>query len=111
MEWNESMTLEQKKKRQHEIGFSILNKLFRLKKNKLIKVLKGIFKDNEPVLKILADRAVVQKILENDQPVSLSIYYHNSIHINHLGIRYKTEDFAPYMIFEFDKSFSESFKH
>lgn len=46
------MFLEQKYKEQYEIGFPIFQKLFQLKKDDFIKVMKDIFQNNQKVIEI-----------------------------------------------------------
>ena len=55
------MTLEQKFKEQYEIGFPIFHKLFQLKKDDFIKVMKDIFQDNQKVMEILEQQTTMLK--------------------------------------------------
>ena len=100
------MTLEQKYKEQYEIGFPMFQKLFQLKKEDLIKVMKYIFQDNKSVLEILENKPKVIKTLNDDEPEEIAIHFYSSISINYFGVRYKPEHGASDMILKFDKFFN-----
>jgi hypothetical protein len=100
------MTLEQKYKEQYEIGFPIFQKLFQLKKDDFIKVMKDIFQDNKSVLEILENKPKVIKTLNDDEPEEIAIHFYSSISINYFGVRYKPEHGASDMILKFDKFFN-----
>ena len=100
------MTLEQKYKEQYEIGFPIFQKLFQLKKDDFIKVMKDIFQDNKSVLEILENKPKVIKTLNDDEPEEISIHFYSSISINYFGVRYKPEHGASDIILKFDKFFN-----
>ena len=100
------MTLEQKYKEQYEIGFPVFQKLFQLKKEDFIKVMKDIFQDNKSVLEILENKPKVIKILNDDEPKEIAIHFYSSISINYFGVRYKPEHGVSDMILKFDKFFN-----
>ena len=100
------MTLEQKYKEQYEIGFPIFQKLFQLKKEDFIKVMKDIFQDNKSVLEILENKPKVIKTLEDDEPEKIEIHFYSSISIDYFGVRYKPKHGASDMILKFDKFFN-----
>jgi hypothetical protein len=100
------MTLEQKYKEQYEIGFPIFQKLFQLKKDDFIKVMKDIFQDNKSVLEILENKPKVIKTLNDDEPEEIAIHFYSSISISYFGVRYKPEHGASDMILKFDKFFN-----
>lgn len=100
------MTLEQKYKEQYEIGFPIFQKLFQLKKDDFINVMKDIFQDNKSVLEILENKPKVIKTLNDDEPEEIAIHFYSSISINYFGVRYKPEHGASDMILKFDKFFN-----
>ena len=100
------MTLEQKNKERYEIGFPIFEKLFQLKKDDFIKVMKDIFQDNKSVMEILENKPRVIKTLNDDEPEEMQIHFYSSILINYTGIRFKPEHGALEMILKFDKFFN-----
>jgi hypothetical protein len=100
------MTLEQKYKEQYEIGLPIFQKLFQLKKDDFIKVMKDIFQDNQSVLEILENKPKVIKTLNDDEPEEMQIHFYSSILINYTGVRYKPEHGSLQMILKFDKFFN-----
>ena len=100
------MTLEQKYKEQYEIGFPVFQKLFQLKKEDFIKVMKDIFQDNKSVMEILENKPRVIKTLTDDEPEDIKIHFYSSISINYFGIRYIPEHGASDMILKFDKFFN-----
>lgn len=100
------MTLEQKYKEQYEIGFPIFQKLFQLKKDDFIKVMKDIFKNNLEVMKILENKPKVIKTLNDDEPEDIKICFYDIIEVTYLGVRYKPEHGDSYMILRFDKFFN-----
>ena len=99
------MTLEQKYKGQYEIGFPIFQKLFQLKKDDFVKVMKDIFQDNLKVMEILENKPKVVKTLEDDEPEKISINFYSSIEVTYFGVRYKPEHGVSVMILNFDKFF------
>jgi len=100
------MTLEQKYKEQYEIGFPIFEKLFQLKKEDFIKVMKDIFQDNKYVLEILENKPRVIKTLQDDEPEKMEIHFYASISIDYFGVRYKPEHGRLDVILKFDKFFN-----
>ena len=100
------MTLEQKYKEQYEVGFPIFQKLFQLKQDDFIKVMKDVFNDNKSVLEILENKPKVIKTLEDDEPEKIGIHFYSSISIDFVGVRYKPEHGASDMILKFDKFFN-----
>jgi hypothetical protein len=100
------MTLEQKYKEQYEIGFPIFEKLFQLKKDDFIKVMKDIFHDNKSVMEILENKPRVIKTLTDDEPEEMLIHLYSSILINYTGVRFKPEHGSLEMILKFDKFFN-----
>jgi hypothetical protein len=100
------MTLEQKYKDQYEIGFPVFLKLFELKKDQFIKVMKDIFHENNRVMEILENRPKVIKTLTDDEPEGIEIHFYSSVSINYLGVRYKPEHGESDVILKFDKFFN-----
>jgi len=100
------MSLEQKYKEQYEIGFPIFEKLFQLKKDDFIKVMKDIFKDNKSVMEILENKPRVIKTLNDDEPEEMQIHFYSSVLINYAGVRFKPEHGSLEMILKFDKFFN-----
>jgi hypothetical protein len=100
------MTLEQKYKEQYEIGFPIFQKLFQLKKDDFIKVMKDIFQDDKSVMEILENKPRVIKTLNDDEPEEMQIHFYSSILINYTGVSYKPEHGSLQMILKFDKFFN-----
>jgi len=100
------MTLEQKYKEQYEIGFPIFQKLFQLKKDDFIKVMKDIFQENKSVMVILENKPRVIKTLNDDEPEEMQIHFYSSILINYTGVRFKPEHGSLEMILKFDKFFN-----
>lgn len=100
------MDLAQKYQEQYEIGFPMFEKLFQLKKDDFIKVMKDIFQDNLKVMEILENKPGVTKILKNDEPEEISIHFYSSIRINYQGVRYQPEHGVSDIILRFDKFFN-----
>jgi len=100
------MSLVQKYKEQYEIGFPIFKKLFQLKKDDFIKVMKDIFQDNKSVMVILENKPRVIKTLNDDEPEEMQIHFYSSILINYTGVRFKPEHGSLEMILKFDKFFN-----
>ena len=100
------MTLEQKYQERYEIGFPIFQKLFQLKKDDFIKVMKDIFSENESVLEILEKKPRVIKTLIDDEPQDVAIHFYSSISIDYLGVSYKPEHGTSNLILKFDKFFN-----
>jgi hypothetical protein len=100
------MTLEQKWKKEYEVGYPIFEKLFQLNKNDLIKVMEDIFQDNLKFMEILENNPKVIKTITDDKPEEIGIHFYSSITINYLGVRYKPEHGVSDMILKFDKFFN-----
>lgn len=100
------MTLEQKYKEQYEIGFPIFQKLFQLRKDDFIKVMKDIFQDNLKVMEILENKPRVIKTLTDDEPEDINIHFYSSIEVNYFGVKYKPEHGVSEMVLKFDKFFN-----
>lgn len=100
------MSLVQKYKEQYEIGFPIFKKLFQLKKDDFIKVMKDIFQENKSVMVILENKPRVIKTLNDDEPEEMQIHFYSSILINYTGVRFKPEHGSLEMILKFDKFFN-----
>lgn len=100
------MSLVQKYKEQYEIGFPIFQKLFQLKKDDFIKVMKDIFQENKSVMVILENKPRVIKTLNDDEPEEMQIHFYSSILINYTGVRFKPEHGSLEMILKFDKFFN-----
>lgn len=102
----QNITLAEKYQKEYEIGFTIFMKLFQLKKDNLIKVMKYIFKDNKSVLRILDNIPRVIKIIDNDIPNEITINCYDGITINYFGVTYKPEHGAINLILKFDEFFN-----
>ena len=100
------MTLEEEYKQKYDIGFPIFNKLFNLKKENFVKVMKDICQDNESVLEILENKPTVIKTLKDDEPQDISVCFYSSIEITYSGICYKPEHGCSSYILKFDKFFN-----
>lgn len=100
------MALKQKWEEQYEVGYPIFEKLFQLKKDDFIKVMKDIFQDNLKVMEILENNPRVIKTLIDDGPEDIKIYFYSGIEITYFGIKYKPEHGVPDMILKFDKFFN-----
>ncbi len=100
------MSIEQKYKEQYEIGFPIFEKLFQLKKDDFIKVMKDIFQDNQKVMEILENKPRVIKTLTDDEPEDIKIHFYSSIEVSYFGIRYKPEHGVSDIVLKFDKFFN-----
>lgn len=100
------MTLSEKYEQQYEIGFPMFEKLFQLKKDDFIRVMKDIFQDDKSVLEILENKPSVVKTLRNDEPEKITIYFYDGIEIDYTGVSYKPEHGSPTKILKFDKFFN-----
>ncbi len=100
------MSLEEEYQQRYEIGFPIFEKLFHLKKDDFIRVMKDIFADNESVLRILENSPSVVKTIRDDEPQEITVYFYDGIEINYSGVRYKPEHGSATTILKFDKFFN-----
>jgi hypothetical protein len=97
------MTLEEKFKQQYEIGFPIFEKIFKLKKDDLIALMKDIFQDEPKSMELLGNNPIVTKKITDDEPVEVKISFYSSIIVNYFGISYKPEHGGSNMFLKFDK--------
>ncbi len=101
------MSIVEEYKLKYETGFSIFEKLFNLKKDDFIQVMKNVFKDDSKVLKLLENKPSVIKILENDIPEKIELHsFYSSILIDYSGVRYKPVHGCLLPILKFDKFFN-----
>ena len=97
------MTWEEKFQQQYEIGFPIFEKIFKLKKDDLITLMKDIFQDEPKSMELLENNPIVTKKITNDEPEEVKISFYSSIIVNYLGIYYKPEHGGHNMFLKFDK--------
>jgi hypothetical protein len=97
------MTLEEKFQQQYEIGFPIFEKIFKLKKDDLIALMKDIFQDEPKSMELLENNPIVTKKITNDKPEEVKISFYSSIIVNYFGIYYKPEHGGHNMFLKFDK--------
>lgn len=88
-------------KKKYEVGFATFEKLFNLKSEELIIVLKEIFTEYDYVLEILNNSPKVLKQLENDVPAEIKINFYKGLVINAYGINYGPQK----KLIEFNKFF------
>jgi hypothetical protein len=99
-------TLVEKFQKRYDIGFPIFEKLFQLKKDDFIKVMKNIFQDNKDVMSILENTPVVMKTLRNDEPDTITLHFYGSISLDYHGVKYVPEHGSSTEILKFDKFFN-----
>lgn len=92
-------------KEKYEVGFATFEKLFNLKSEELIIVLKEIFTEYDYVLEILNNSTKVLKQLENDVPDEIKLISYKSLIINAYGINYVPEYGPQKKLIEFNKFF------
>lgn len=88
----------------HRIGFPTFEKLFNLKKDELLKVLKDICIERK-YDDILEDSSNIYKYIENDLPTKIRVCSWSSIEITPTGIYYKPEHGNGHDIALFNKFF------
>lgn len=98
--------LEQEYEEKYKVGFPIFKKLFELKKNDFVKVMKDIFRDNESVIEILENKPTVFKTIRDDEPQDIKVCFYSSIEITYVGVSYKPEHGASHYILKFDRFFN-----
>lgn len=98
--------ITEKIKQDYEVGLPIFLKLFNLKKDDFIKVLKNIFQDDTRIIEILENKPSVIKTLTDDEPKDIKIHFYSSLEINYFGIYYKPEHGQMTMVLKFDKFFN-----
>lgn len=100
------MTKEQKFMEDYNIGQNIFKKLYDLKKEDFIIIMKDMFQDNKNVMEILEDNPKLNKTLIDDTPQTICIYYYSSLEINWSGVKYKPEHGESKTLIKFDKYFN-----
>jgi hypothetical protein len=99
------MSFKEKYIEQNKISFDIFNKLFELKKDDFIKVMKYIFKDNKDILQLLEKGNIIKTIID-DKPDSIVINFYDEIVINCSGIYYNPEYGIPNVILKCNEFFN-----
>jgi len=94
--------LELKYKAIYDVGFPIFKKLFDLKKDDFITVMKCIFSENEDVLEILNSNPSVNKKLRNDEPQEISVFFYSGIKITYFGVDFQPEHGSASTILRFN---------
>jgi len=89
----------------YKIGLPIFEKLFNLKRDKLIEVLKDICSEHKRAMENLENNPSVNKESRNDEPYSLKIYNWSTIEIGAMGIYFKPEHEPGDYIVRFNKFF------
>lgn len=93
--------------RAYNVGFPILKKLFKLKRNRLLTVMQAVLKDNEEAMQILNEEADVKKKIVNDVQEEIRIYFHSVLLINYAGVRLiPAHGRNVKLIFKFDEHFN-----
>lgn len=90
----------------HNVGFPTFEKLFNLKKEKLIEVLKEICVNHKEALDVLNEKPNIYKYIENDDPTKIKICSWSTIEITSIGISYKAEHGQLKGFVFFDKFFT-----
>lgn len=75
----------------HRVGFPTFEKLFNLKMDKLLDVVKEISSHHEKAKYILDEKPNVYKNIENDEPKKIIISSWGSLEITPTGIYHKPE--------------------
>lgn len=92
--------------KQYEEGFPIFEKLFQLKKEQLIKILKIIFQDTSSIIEFVDSNPQVTKTSKNDTPSEIAICYYDKITISPFGIYFKPEHGTSRKILMLNKFFN-----
>jgi hypothetical protein len=85
-------------------GYSIVSELFKLSDKKLKVKIKGIIE--KKYHEIIDNTPTIRRIIENEKPTKIEIFFWDSLTIEWYGIDYKAEHGIPKRIREFDKHFT-----
>ena len=75
----------------HKVGFPTFEKLFNLKQERLIEVLKDVCADHKEASEVLNEKPNSYKFIENDEPTKIKLCSWSTIEITPIGIYYKPE--------------------
>lgn len=89
----------------YNIGFPTFEKLFNLKKDELLIILREVCHKDNQYKEVLEDNSNVYKSIENDLPTKIKICSWSTIEVTPTGIYYKPEHGQGHDIVLFDKFF------
>jgi len=75
----------------HRIGFPTFEKLFNLKQERLIEVLKDVCQHHKNASELLNEKPNSYKFIENDEPTKIKLCSWSTLEITPTGIYYKGE--------------------
>lgn len=105
------MTQAEDINKRYEIGVKILAELFKLTDNEIKEKLTSICGDkintrNDGLLKPRVNNGgSVKRMVENEKPERIEIWFYDAIFINHFGIQYKPEHGPGEDLVEFTEHF------
>jgi hypothetical protein len=108
MSENTKLSTPEEMREMYNTGIIILTKLFQLKTSDLKEKLKGICGNKVPE-SLFTVTSEVNKTTRNDTPMHIDVYAHpadDRLHVNVLGIRYKSANGSVVQIVTFHKSFT-----
>jgi len=92
----------------YKVGFPTFEKLFNLKKDELLKILRELCSHDKNCEEVLEDNSNVYKSIENDKPTKIKICSWSTIEVTPTGIYYKPEHGTGKDIVLFNKFFTLS---
>ena len=89
----------------YDIGFPTFEKLFNLKKDELIEILKDVCIGNSNATELLKEAPNVYKFIENDLPTKIKLCSWSTLEVTPTGIFYKPEHGQGSDVVNFNKFF------
>ena len=100
------MTFLEQAEHDWNVGLPIFNKLFEKNSSEIKTVVEKIFESRKVNSNNFGfSHCDVKKVIKNDEPWSIGLYFYDSIEISPLGITFEPEHGFPEMSVKFDSTF------
>ena len=100
------MTFLEQAEHDWNVGLPIFNKLFEKNSSEIKSVVEKIFESRKVKSNNFTfSKCDVKKVIKNDEPWSIGLYFYDSIEINPLGIYFKPEHRGITLVVPFDSTF------
>lgn len=91
-------------KKQYEIGQPIFEEIFS-KSDKEVKEIIQSITDNDKDVKEILDNGIVTRVIKDEKPSEITIYFYDGLELNWLGLLYKPEHGSGNLLVKFNKHF------
>lgn len=102
----DEMTYTEQCEHEWNIGLPIFKKLFEKNSSEIKTIVAKIFESRKVKCNnFIFSECAVEKVIKNDEPRSIGLYFYDSIEINPFGIYFKPEHRSQIFVVPFDSTF------